>query len=244
MTDHSLFELILFFILTVAAEILGTVGGFGSSMFFVSLLQLLVSFRMVLAMTGLLHIFSNTSKVILFWKSIDWKLTAWLGLSSIVMATVGAFLTPYINPGYAKIVLGIFLMVLSVVLLIKPDLKLVPSRETALAGGALSGFLAGFVGTGGAVRGLVLASFHLEKNLLVGTSAAIDFGVDLTRTMVYFKNGFFEKEIWFYVPIMLIASFLGTYIGKILLSRISQQLFKMIVLILVGAMGLLMVIHQ
>src|SRR6478736_9340408 len=173
-------QILLFGILTITAEILGTIGGFGSSLFAVSLLQLFFDFSSVLILTGLLHVFSNTSKIAMFWKSIDWKLTVWLGISSVIMALVGARITTLVNFHYSKVVLGVFLIAISILFLVKPKLSLTPNPGNSIAGGALSGFLAGFVGTGGAIRGLVLASFNLEKSLLVGTSAAIDFGVDLT----------------------------------------------------------------
>jgi uncharacterized membrane protein YfcA len=104
--------------------------------------------------------------------------------------------------------------------------------------------MAGFIGTGGAIRGLILTSFNLEKNLLVGTSAAIDFGVDLTRTAVYFQQGYFGKEVWIYLPIMFIASFTGIYTGKRLLTRIPQALFRKILLSMIAVMGVLMIINE
>jgi uncharacterized membrane protein YfcA len=89
----------------------------------------------------------------------------------------------------------------------------------------MAGFLAGFIGTGGAIRGLILTSFNLEKNFLVGTSAAIDFGVDVSRTFIYLENQYLERSMWIYIPALVAASFLGSYLGKVLLSHISQEAF-------------------
>ena len=86
MTESNYSELFLFFILTLLAEILGTIGGFGSSLFFVSLSQFFFNFKTILALTGMLHVFSNIAKVVLFRKTIDWKLVLWLGVSSTLLA--------------------------------------------------------------------------------------------------------------------------------------------------------------
>lgn len=59
-------SLLLFFVLTLISEILGTVGGFGSSLFFVSVAQFFYPFNAVLALTGLLHMFSNSAKLVFF----------------------------------------------------------------------------------------------------------------------------------------------------------------------------------
>ncbi|MEQ8425194.1 MAG: sulfite exporter TauE/SafE family protein [Cyclobacteriaceae bacterium] len=237
-------DFLLFFLLTLLSEITGTIGGFGSSVFFVSLGQFFFSFQTVLALTGILHVFSNTSKLILFWKSIDWKLVLWIGLSSIVLAIVGAILTRYVEFIYAKLLLGIFLIALSTILLVKPETKLSPTISNSFFGGALSGFLAGFIGTGGAVRGVVLAAFNLEKNFFVGTSAAIDFGVDLSRMLIYLDNGFFDSKYLWHIPSLLVGAFLGSYLGKRILAKISQENFRKIILGLILMIGISLIINE
>jgi hypothetical protein len=47
--------------------------------------------------------------------------------------------------------------------------KLEPNRLNAVVGGGIAGFLAGLIGTGGAIRGLALAAFDLEKSVFVAT---------------------------------------------------------------------------
>ena len=240
--DIDYFGLGLFFLITLVTEIIGTIGGFGSSLFFVPVAQFFFSIQVVLALTGVLHVFSNIFKIILFRKSIDWKIAMGLGVSSVVMCVVGAYLTTVMDLSYAKVTLGVFLILLSSFLLIKPSFRLNPGITVQITGGGLAGFLAGFIGTGGAIRGLVLASFNLERNLFVGTSAAIDFGVDVSRTIIYLDNNYMSVEMLVYLPILLVASFVGSYFGKLLLQRMRPEFFRKLVLWLALAMGLALVI--
>jgi uncharacterized membrane protein YfcA len=129
----------------------------------------------------------------------------------------------------------------SVFFFLNPGFTINPSIKNSVFGGSLAGFLAGFIGTGGAIRGLVLTSFNLERNLFVGTSAAIDFGVDLSRTIIYLDNQYLEKSMWIYIPALILASILGSYLGKIILVKISQESFRKILLILVFVMGILLI---
>ncbi|HEU5289162.1 MAG TPA: sulfite exporter TauE/SafE family protein [Cyclobacteriaceae bacterium] len=241
MSETNYSGLFLFFILTLLSEILGTIGGFGSSLFFVSLSQFFFGFQTVLALTGMLHVFSNVAKIILFRKTIDWKLVLWLGVSSTVLALAGSLLTTIANLQYAHLALGVFLIGFSVFFFWKPNFKINPSIKNSIVGGSIAGFLAGFIGTGGAIRGLVLTSFNMEKTFLVGTSAAIDFGVDIVRTIVYLENNYLEKSMWILVPTLIFASFLGSYLGKILLAKISQETFRKVLLALVLIMGLFLI---
>jgi uncharacterized protein len=59
-----------------------------------------------------------------------------------------------------------------------------------------AGLLAGHIGTGGAIRGLVLAAFNLEKGVFVATSAAIDSGVDLSRMIIYLRNNYLTADFY------------------------------------------------
>ena len=52
------------------------------------------------------------------------------------------------------------------------------------------------MGTGGAIFGVTLAAFGPERTAFVCTSAWIDLGVDLTRSLVYVQQGFVDARVW------------------------------------------------
>lgn len=233
-------SLILFYILALIAEIAGTIGGFGSSIFLIPVAGLFFDFQTVLAITGVLHVFSNIIKIRLFKEGIDFKLLFLIGLPSVVLVFIGAYLTKFFDLVYAELILSVFLIVFSTVFFFNPDLKLKATKTNAIAGGSIAGFLAGIIGTGGAIRGLSLAAFNLEKNVFIATSAAIDLGVDSTRSIVYLTNGYLEKEFYFMIPILLGIAFIGSYIGKEILKKVDQKYFKKIVLVFIFGIGAFM----
>ncbi|MDF1698421.1 MAG: sulfite exporter TauE/SafE family protein [Saprospiraceae bacterium] len=227
-----------FLFLTLIAEVIGTIGGFGSSVFFVPIANFYFDFETVLGLTAMFHVASNLSKIALFRKGLDKRLVLYLGAPAVVFVIIGGLLANYVNTAFLEISLGIFLIVLSLLFLMKKDLVIKDGNAEALVGGTLSGFLAGLLGTGGAVRGLTMAAFNLEKNMFVATSAVIDFGVDFTRTIVYFFNGFIRKEHLIYVPFLVVIGWTGTWIGKKLLNYIPQSKFKRLSLLLILGIGL------
>lgn len=228
----------LFLLIAFLSEVVGTVAGFGSSVFFVPLAGFLFGFHEVLALTSILHVFSNTAKLILFRQHMQWRLLLLIGLPGIVFVILGAFLSRQVEFKLIELILGLFLILFSLLLLFKPSAKLTPNIPNATSCGALAGFLAGLIGTGGAIRGLVLAAFDLEKNVFVATSAAIDSGVDFSRMIIYLRGGYLTKELYWFVPGLLLTAFLGSYVGKLLLKKIQQQSFRKIVLVLVLLIGL------
>ncbi len=104
------------------------------------------------------------------------------------------------------------------------------TNKNLVIGGTISGFLAGLIGTGGAIRGLTLIAFNLEKNAFIATSAIIDLGVDVSRAAIYIFNGYFLLEHLKFIPILIIVSILGTWTGKLILKRTSEKIFRYIVL--------------
>ena len=180
----------IFLLLALVAEIIGTIGGFGSSVFFVPLGNFYFDFYSVLGLTAIFHLSSNVSKIFLFKKGLDKKLLINIGVPSVVFVILGGVLSKHLNSTYLEIFLGVFLVAFSAFFLIRNKFSFSPNRKNAIVGGTLSGFSAGLLGTGGAIRGLTMAAFNLEKSVFIATSAVIDFAVDLSRTVVYYFNGY------------------------------------------------------
>jgi uncharacterized protein len=234
---------LLFLLLGIVCEVLGTVGGFGSSVFFVPMAQLFFDGTTVLGLTAVMHVFSNLSKIALFRGGIDWKLLLWIGLPGWVLVALGAWLVARVPFAYSNLLLGSFLIVFSILLLLRPRLKMPATWVAASTCGGLAGFWAGFTGTGGAIRGLGMAAFDLPKSVFVATSAAIDLGVDGIRAAIYLNDGFLQRENYWYIPLLLIISVLGTWLGKKVLHRMSQASFRVGVLVLLLIEGLWLLVH-
>ncbi|SFB87686.1 hypothetical protein SAMN04487891_103178 [Flagellimonas taeanensis] len=233
----------IFLILAMVAEIIGTIGGFGSSVFFVPVGNFYFDFYSVLGMTAIFHLSSNISKIFLFKKGLDKKLLLYIGLPSVLFVVIGGFLSKMVDSGALEIILGIFLVVFSLLFLIKNEIVVLPNKKNAMIGGTLSGFSAGLLGTGGAIRGLTMAAFNLEKNAFIATSAFIDFMIDFSRTFVYYDNGYIGKQELTYLPFLLIIGFVGTYLGKKILAYIPQEKFRKLSLIFILIIGLATIVQ-
>ncbi|PKP49686.1 MAG: hypothetical protein CVT95_03125 [Bacteroidetes bacterium HGW-Bacteroidetes-12] len=220
----------LFYILAFVAEVIGTVSGFGSSILFVPIASLFFDFRIVLGITALFHVFSNISKIVLFRKGIDKHIAFRLGVPAVIFVIIGAFLSKIVPQVELELMMSFLLILLSVYLVFYSNKTIETSNKNLYTGGIISGFLAGLIGTGGAIRGLTLTAFSLEKDIFIATSALIDLGVDSSRTVVYFLNGYMDNEFLITIPVLIVISILGSWCGKLILYRVSQQLFRYIVL--------------
>ncbi|MBU3680803.1 MAG: sulfite exporter TauE/SafE family protein [Flavobacterium sp.] len=231
-------SLYLFIALALLAEILGTLGGFGSSLFFIPLATYFLDFDSALGITALFHVFSNLSKIALFRKGIDKTLLLHMGLPAILFVVFGAYLSAFINGQILELVMALFLIVLATLFLVKKTIRISPSTTNAILGGASSGFISGILGTGGAIRGLTLATYQLPIAVFIATSALIDLGIDCSRTVIYYYNGYIHTKDLYLLPILFLVSVLGTYIGKKILERVAEQHFRVLVLGMILLTGL------
>ena len=81
----------IFLLLALLAEIIGTVGGFGSSVFFVPLGNFYFDFESVLGLTAVFHLSSNISKIVLFKRGLNKELLLYIGIPSVVFVIIGGW---------------------------------------------------------------------------------------------------------------------------------------------------------
>lgn len=228
--------------LALIAEILGTVSGFGSSLLFVPIAALFFDFKIVLGITAVFHVFSNIAKIFLFKDGLDKNIAMKLGVPAVLGVIIGALLTDLLAQRTGEVLMSIVIVLLAVFLLISPSIKIKKSDRNLYSGGAISGFLAGLIGTGGAIRGLTLIAFNLEKQIFITTSAWIDLGVDASRSVVYIWNGYFTSEHLSLIPFLIFISVLGSWLGKLILGYTSQKMFRIIVLVVISVVSILQII--
>tara|TARA_B100000508_G_scaffold51853_1_gene40255 strand:+ start:6386 stop:7129 length:744 start_codon:yes stop_codon:yes gene_type:complete len=227
----------IFLLLALLAEIIGTVGGFGSSVFFVPIGNFYFDFYTVLGLVSVFHLASNLSKIFLFRKGLNKRLLVSIGIPSVIFVILGGLLTKWVESTFLEIILGVFLVGFSLLFLIKRKLVVPANNKNAVIGGSLSGFSAGLLGTGGAIRGLTMAAFNLEKSIFIATSAFIDFMIDFSRAVVYYNNGYINQKVLIYVPFLVVIGITGTWLGKKILNYIPQDKFRRLSLFFVLIIG-------
>ena len=228
----------IFIVLSIIAEILGTVGGFGSSVFFVPMASYFLDFQSVLGITALFHLSSNISKIAFFKKGFDKKLVLTLGIPAVIFVSLGAYLSQFADPLVLTYILGSFLIATSLTFIIFKKLYISPRAKNAIVGGTLSGLSAGLLGTGGAIRGITMAAFKLKKEQFIATSAVIDLAIDFSRSVVYISNGYIHLHDLYLILILIVVGIIGTYLGKRILNEVTQKQFRGTILVLILIIGI------
>lgn len=236
-------EIPLILLIVVIASFVGTMTGFGTSTIMVPILLNFYGLPETLLFVGIIHWFGNIWKLLLFRTGFRWKLVLSFGAAGIAATFLGARLVFSVSPAVLLRILGIFLICYVVYLFVKGSFKIKPSLLAGACGGALSGFLAGIFGIGGAVRGLFLTAFDLPKEVYIATAGAIALVIDTTRLATYLKEGagFESLPVWGLL-IFIPASFLGARVAKSAVNMIPQKHFRKVVAVFLLLMGIKLIL--
>lgn len=235
MSNHEIYFILLAFI----SEIVGTLSGVSSSTIFVPIGVLLESLQITLVLTASLHVLGNSTRLLLYYKDINWPLTLKFGVPSILLTGLGARYSDYFTTAIFSILLGSLLIILSLIFLTQAESTFFRGRFIPYLGGSLSGFLTGLLGSGGAVRSLALAGFDLTPLAFTATSTLIDLGGDIFRLKVYLSKGYLDQDHYFYIPILMVAAFSANLLARRWLEKIPREKFKKIVLTFVLITGVI-----
>jgi uncharacterized protein len=96
------------------AWIVSTLAGGGSPFVLIPLVNLLMGAAAVPPVITIGMFFGNAHRVLLFWRDIDWVLTAWYAPGAIAGAVLGAYTFTKIHLDWLQIVIAIFLIVSAV----------------------------------------------------------------------------------------------------------------------------------
>jgi len=222
---------ILFIIIGFFSEIIGSMAGFGSSTIYLPLASYIYDFQTALVLVAIFHFFGNISRIVFFRHGLEKNILLRFGIPSFVLSLIGATLVGFLSQTLLEFMLGLFLIVISVAFLLNPKLAFPSNHKFLVIGGAVSGFITGLVGTGGALRASFLSGLKLEKERYIATAAVIALGTDTTRIPSYISAGFLSEQYYYLIPLLFATAVGGSYIGRRIVTKINQDKFKKIVLI-------------
>ncbi len=221
-----------------AAEVIGTMAGFGSATVLTPVASYFMPMKTAIAVVACFHLFGNASRIWFFGRQARWPIVAQFGLTAVLMSLAGAQAAAWISPSVIRVLLGGFLLIyVALEVTHVMAMRMPPTTPTLVAGGVMSGLVAGIIGTGGAIRSICLLAFGLPKEAYIGTSAVIALVVDAVRVPVYLREGFVPASL---VPAFLglvMVAFGGSWTGQRLVRRVSPAGFKRFVLVMLGVMG-------
>jgi hypothetical protein len=248
------------------AWIVSTLAGGGSPFILIPLVNLLMGSAAVPPVITIGMFFGNAHRVFLFWRDIDWVLTAWYAPGAIAGAILGAYTFTQIHLDWLQLVIGVFLIVSAFLFEIekkpeKLDQKLDDKFAEALISeevkpkfqlkawyimpaGFLKAYVSGLVGTTGPVLNPFYLRYGLVKEKMIATKATHMTIIHLVKIITYGAFAAMSKEQIVAGLAIGLAAVPANLVGKYILSRMSPDQFRQIVLAFMGVGGIWMLWGQ
>ncbi|MEM7294374.1 MAG: TSUP family transporter, partial [Pseudomonadota bacterium] len=95
-------EIVAFLAIAFASSLVSAVFGIGTALLLLSLGALVLPVQHVIALSTVLFLAAGLTKSLLFRRSIDWALVAWVTIGSIPLAYVGGALVDDASPDFLR----------------------------------------------------------------------------------------------------------------------------------------------
>jgi uncharacterized membrane protein YfcA len=224
--------------------------GFGLGTLLTPVFMIFFPVDLAIALTGIVHLFNNIFKLILVGKKADKHVLLRFGIPAVIAAFAGAWLLLQIadlSPLYSyelnnktfevspvKFIISVLLIIFACMDLIPYFSKLQFHKDKLALGGALSGFFGGLSGNQGALRSAFLIKAGLSNEAFIATAVVVSTFVDLTRLTVY-TTRFTKAELdenMTVVVCAILAGIAGSFIGNILLKKVTLKFIQTLVAIM------------
>ncbi|MCX6118238.1 MAG: sulfite exporter TauE/SafE family protein [Proteobacteria bacterium] len=181
---------------------------------------------------------SNLSRFAFSAKYINWRIIAEYVCGAIIGASIGLNVVVVLSERILWSSLGSFLIVTTWLPRIFHSSK-IPLRFLGV--GAISTFLGLFVGITGPLIHPVLLRENLGKDAFIGTEAACAGITHIAKLFVFAYVGFAWRDHLALMSLMIVGAVLGSFMGKLILARVSDGNFKLIIKCAVTALAMQMI---
>jgi uncharacterized membrane protein YfcA len=237
-------DLSLILIVSLLAGAFASVSGFGIGSLLTPLFALKLDLQLAVAAVSIPHLLGTAVRFALIRKSLRKDVFIGFGIWSAIGALTGALLHNVANNPVLIIVFASLLITAGVTGVLGLSSKIqIPPKLSWLAGLA-SGAFGGLVGNQGGIRSASLLGFDLSKAEFIATATAIGLIVDGARMPVYFSKRFTDLVvIWQPIAVASSGVLLGTWLGKTLLAKLPELIFKRFISGIILVLGLAMLIQ-
>jgi uncharacterized protein len=221
----------------VAGTISGIVGT-GSSIILMPVLVYQYGPKQAVPIMAIAAVMSNFSRILAWWREVDWRACAAYSVTGIPAAALGARTLLTLPSHAVDISIGLFLiaMVPARHWLARHEFKL--SLWHVALGGAVIGYLTGIVVSTGPLSVPLFLFYGLSKGAFLATEAASSLGLYVSKSVTFQRFGALTLDVAIQGLIAGSSLMAGAFIAKPLLLRLNPDVFRLVmdaIMLMAGA---------
>lgn len=206
--------------------------GIGGGGLLLAILASLVPPAALIPVHGVVQTGSNLGRMVMLWREIFWPALPWFALGTLVGVAVGGSVAIDLPPQYVQIGVGAF--VIYTVVARAPRWF----SRWPLFTGLISSFLTMFFGATGMFVASFTKSHKLARHAHVATHATLMTVQHGLKVVVFGLLGFAYGEWLWVIALMITVGLIGTYAGRLVLNRLTDARFGLVLNILLVLISL------
>jgi uncharacterized membrane protein YfcA len=219
----------------------GTVGGFvgfGTSIMLMPALVLVFGPREAVPIMAIAAVMANASRVVAWWREVDWRAVAAYSITGAPAAALGAATLLVLPPRVVEAALGVFFVGMIPVRrwMARQHWRL--SLWHLAAVGAVIGFLTGIVVSTGPINAPFFLAYGLTKGAYLGTEALGSLAVYVSKAIMFRSLGALPVEVIGKGIVIGCSLVAGAFIAKRYVRQLDPQRFRLLMdglLLMAGA---------
>lgn len=222
------------------AGTLSGIVGFGASIMLMPVLMLAFGPQEAVPIMAIAALMANFSRVLVWWREVDWRANAYYCVTAIPMAALGArtllVLDPRIVEGFLG---GLFLLMIPARRWLVARGMRVEAWHLTLVG-AVIGFLSGMVASTGPINTPFFLAYGLVKGAYLATEALGSMAIGLTKAIVFQR--FDALSLATVGQGLLIGTSLmaGSRLAKGFVLRLDAEQFRLLMDLLLAGAGVVL----
>ena len=234
-------EFLIILAVGLVAGTLGGIVGFGSSIMLMPVLVIVFGPLQAVPIMAIAAILANVSRVIAWWREVEWKVCAAYSVTGIPAAALGARTLFSLPPRLIETAIGVFFIAMIFVRrrMAAHDFKLKLWHLAIL--GLVIGYITGIVVSTGPITAPIFLAAGLVKGAFIGTEAAASLAIYLSKATTFRALGMLPVDILVMGLITGSSLMIGAFVAKRFVLKMAPEQFQRLMdgLMLVSGLALL-----
>jgi uncharacterized membrane protein YfcA len=226
--------------LGLVAGTLSGIVGFGASIMLMPALMLAFGPQEAVPIMAIAALLANFSRVVVWWREVDWRANAYYCVTAIPAAALGARTLLILDPRVVEGTLGVlFLLMIPVRRWLLAQGLRIKAWHLLLVGAGI-GFLSGMVASTGPINTPFFLAYGLIKGAYLATEAMGSMAIGITKALVFRRFDALPFETVLHGHIVGASLMVGSRLAKGFVLRLDAHQFRVLMDCLLAGAGIVL----